>query len=97
MTCQWGEGRGGSVLPTELFRLSFFTLRIRRTQISFGNKTIKSATGVAEDNSHGVVRRFFRGARPSSGAASSACSNALDFSDTPLALDAAAPEEGRLR
>jgi len=37
----------------------------------------------------------FSGARPSSGAASSACSKALDFSDTPLALDAAAPEDGQ--
>jgi len=37
----------------------------------------------------------FSGARPSSGAASSDSSNALDFSDSPLALDAAAPGDGR--
>jgi hypothetical protein len=37
----------------------------------------------------------FSGARPSSGAASPVCSNTLDFTDTLLALDAAAPEDGR--
>jgi hypothetical protein len=36
----------------------------------------------------------FSGARPSSGAATSACSKATDFTDTPLALDAAAPGDG---
>lgn len=37
----------------------------------------------------------FSGTRPSSGAATSACSKAMGFTDKPLALDAATPGDGR--
>ena len=41
----------------------------------------------------GELLYVLSGVRPSSGVASSTCSNALDFSDTPFALDTAAPED----
>jgi hypothetical protein len=49
----------------------------------------------SEERGQLVRACLFSGVRPSSATASSARSDALDFSETPPLLDAAAPEDGR--